>query len=221
MYFCRICGIEYNEDTFRKNTICKECQYEYNKEWVKNNKEKTNQYARDWRRNNPERSIEIGKKSNDKRRRNMGQLPMNENRECPAYLGVHVAEKVLRNVFNNVKQMPFENPGFDFICNKGKKIDVKSACMISSNRCKSPFWVFNINKNIIANYFLFLAFDNRKQLNPLYLWLMPGEIVNTLTQTSISQVTMKKWDKYKLDIENVIKCCDTIKQSQTDVYKEL
>jgi hypothetical protein len=64
--------------------------------------------------------------------RKYGAKPLNENRDCSQYLGIHIAERVLSNIFENVKRLPLHNHGYDFICNKGYKIDVKSACNIRS-----------------------------------------------------------------------------------------
>ncbi len=99
--------------------------------------------------------------------------PMSENKECSAYLGVHIAENILSVIFNNIKRMPYGNIGYDFICEKMFKIDVKCAVLTKDNRNNGRF-MFSINKNIFADYFLLLAFDNRKNLTPLHLWLIGG-----------------------------------------------
>lgn len=138
-----------------------------------------------------------------------GGLPMSENKTCSMYLGVHIAEQVLSKVFKNVQTMPTGNKGYDFICNKGKKIDVKSSTMRIS-KIRAPLWFFNINRNKVADYFLCLAFDNRKSLTPLHLWLIPGNVVNYKHSISISVTTIDKWNEHKLDINKVITCCDAM-----------
>lgn len=135
-----------------------------------------------------------------------GAKPMSENKDCSAYLGCHIAERVLSKVFKDVEVMPRNNPGYDFICNKGKKIDVKSACVSKYGK-----WVFHIRHNIIADYFLCLAFDNRDNLTPLHMWLIPGHIVNNLTGTTISKSTVNRWNEYRLDVDKVVKCCDKMR----------
>jgi len=132
--------------------------------------------------------------------------PMGENKECSQYLGIHIAEQVLSHVFENVKQMPLHNPGYDFTCGGGYDVDVKSSCRHNNGR-----WMFNIKRNTIANYFLFLAFDSREDLNPQHIWLIPGNIVNHLVGASITPSTIHKWDKYRLNINKVIKCCNIMK----------
>lgn len=139
-----------------------------------------------------------------------GGKPASENRQCAAFLGVHVAEQVLSKVFKDVQKMPPNHKGYDFICIKDKKIDVKSACT-HMHDTKSDRWGFAIRKNQIADYYLCLAFNNREDLNPLHIWLIPGDVINHLTYASISESTLSKWDEFKLDINKVTTCCDTLK----------
>lgn len=131
------------------------------------------------------------------------------NPDCTVFLGVVVAEKVLSKVFKNVQRMPPNNPGYDFICGKGFKIDVKSACIEkNTNR-----WAFNIKRNQVSDYFLCLAFDNRKDLNPEHIWLIPGSLLNNLMNASIARSTLEKWSQYELidKLDDVVTCCDTLK----------
>jgi len=131
------------------------------------------------------------------------------NKKCPLFLGVTVAENVLSKIFVNVIRMPNGNIGYDFICSKGYKIDVKSATKMKSGNA----WRFDIKKNRIPDYFLVLAFDNRENLTPEHLWLIPGEILNEKVGTSISPSTLEKWQEYELDskLNDVIVCCTTLK----------
>ena len=142
---CQKCGtslvVGENWTTYRQNQrqyVCTPCRLIYQRKY------------------NRERSHQLGI-----------NCPMGKNRDCSKFLGIHVAEQVLTKVFDNVEVMPHNNIGFDIICNRRKKIDVKSSCMHKNGR-----WMFNIKHNMIADYFLFLAFDNRKYLNPLYIKLM-------------------------------------------------
>ena len=131
------------------------------------------------------------------------------NPTCTAYLGIMVGETVLAKVFSNVHRMPYDNEGYDFICGKGYKIDVKSACL----GYKMRHWRFNTKQNTIADHFLCLAFDNRDDLNPVHLWLIPSEVVSHLKGLSISKGTVDKWKQYELTdkLDRVIKCCNTMK----------
>ena len=155
-----------------------------------------------WRKANPDKSRACSTRSN----RKYGKRPFDENRECGQYLGVYIAERVLSHVFKNVERMPIGNAGYDFVCNKGKKIDVKSSCL-HKNGC----WQFNIRYNVLANDFLCIAFDNREDLTPVHVWLLPGNKFSHLTGASIHPTTIRKWDGYKLDIEKVSACCDMIR----------
>lgn len=130
------------------------------------------------------------------------------NKNCAHWLGCK-AEVVLMSMFNNVQRMPFKNPGYDFKCGLGYLVDAKSACLgknLNSNR-----WMFRINKNKIANYFLCLAFDNRDDMNPLHVWLIPGRVINNFMSVSISKSTVNKWSEYEQSIDKVLLCCNEMK----------
>ena len=129
------------------------------------------------------------------------------NKNSTQYLGIICAEQILDKVFKNAQRMPTNNSGFDFICNNGYLVDSKSAC----KHKRDNNWNFHINKNKIADYFALLAFDNRDNTNPLHFWLIPGNIINNQIGISISESTISKWDKYRQDIDKVIKCCDILK----------
>ena len=193
MIKCENCD---NNLIYCKN-LCEKC---YMKQYRNTHKKEREEYNRI----NKENQEIINEQKRVRYNKNKRQL-MTENKFCTQYLGIVVAEQVLSKVFKNVEVMPNNNPGYDFICNHGKKIDVKSATIRNSSS-----WNFGINKNIIADYFLLLIFDNRNNLNPLYLWLIPSKILNKLTGTSISKSTISKWDEYRLDVNKVIKCCNNV-----------
>ena len=129
------------------------------------------------------------------------------NTKSGTYLGCTIAEKVLSNVFNDVKIMKPNNPGYDFIYNKGKKIDVKSSCIGRNSR-----WLFNIKRNTTADFFLCIAFNDRKSLIPLHLWLLPSNEVKDKKMIGIRPNTIYKWDEFKLDISRTLQCCNQIKE---------
>jgi len=140
-----------------------------------------------------------------------GHLPMSENKECAQYLGIAVAERLVRHLFKDVVRMPNGNSGFDFICAHDKKIDVKSACITMVHK-KNPRWVFHIYNNQIADYFLLIAFTKRSYLEPQHQWIIPGHVLNQhKTTASISPSTIEKWDKYRQPIEAAQICCNAIK----------
>lgn len=142
-----------------------------------------------------------------------GTKPMSENRTCSAFLGIHVAERVLAKTFKDVKIMPTGHPGYDFICNKGMKIDVKSATSVCTiaNGISFPRWSFKIRRNKVADFFICIAFDNRDELNPQHAWMIPGHILNTMYSPCVSKSTVAKWDEYKIDLDSITACCDNMK----------
>lgn len=131
-----------------------------------------------------------------------------KNKECSIYLG-SIAEVILSNIYNNVQVMPYANHGFDIICNKDFMIDVKS----SATGDKRGYWIFNIKKNQIADYFLCIAFESRDDLhNPSHLWMIPGHIINHLSKLKISKSTIDKWQQYELSLNKLVACCDNFKE---------
>ena len=193
---CKVCGVKLIDENWqpsyqkKHDHICKKCECER---------------TRQWRKANPEKAKAISTRNNRKR----GKQPMNENKKCASYLGVYVAERVLSHVFKNVQQMPYGNPGYDFICNKGYMVDVKSSCLHRDNT-----WLFHIDHNAIADYFLCLAFDNRQDLNPLHVWLIPGCDINDHISVSISKPTVGKWQQYERSVDQVTTCCNTMKRKE-------
>lgn len=149
-----------------------------------------------------------------------GGLPLDKNKDCTLYLGYHVAERVLSCVFDNVQRMHVMNIGYDFICGKGHKIDVKSGCLFRDGN-----WRFGIRKNKIADFFLIIAFDNRKDLNPLHIWLIKGEeMIKTERSTiklndklnlfiSNTEYGLKNFKKYEImdKLDKVIEICNELK----------
>ena len=126
------------------------------------------------------------------------------------YFGVFINEQLLYKIFKDVKQMRCGNPGYDFVCNKDKKIDAKSSTTrISKKGIKK--WSFDIGKNTIADYFFCVAYDNRKDLNPLHMWLISGEDVNDKSSLTIQESTLHEWSQYEQPIDKALLCCDTIK----------
>jgi hypothetical protein len=143
-------------------------------------------------------------------------IPYYENKDCPNYLGRHIAERVLSKYFEGVEMMPYKNKGYDFVCKNGYKIDVKSSCLYRPDGALNARWNFDINHNSIADYFLCLAFDNRDDLNPIRLWLIPGKELSHKHALIItnSQQSMLQWTKYEKPIEKVLECCQKVKENE-------
>ena len=129
-----------------------------------------------------------------------------------SYLGVYIAERVLSIVYPNVKRMPYGNPGYDFVCGKGFKIDVKSSCLVHSPNRREK-WEFAINHNKTPDYFLCLGFDNRSDLDPMHIWLIPGRVVNMRTGINISNLpkSLSKYAQFEKSIDKLNSCCEELK----------
>lgn len=208
LYKCNKCGYEGLPNDFarRANNLCKKCRNEYDRQQHKTNPTCKREYDRQWRKANIDKCRGYARKWIHKK----GAKPMDENKDCPLYLGIHIAERILSYVFKNVQRMPLRNRGFDFICSHEKKIDVKSGC-IDNQKGRRPSWYFDIKRNTIADYFLCLAFDNRNNLNPMYIWLIPGYVVNKRKGLRISLSTIVKWNEFRLDIDKVQSCCNVLR----------
>lgn len=209
---CSKCGIAKTLDEFYKNkkgkygkrSQCKECCDEKNRRYYQKYPERLKEKSRKYRETHV----------NEIRERK-GVTPMDQNKLCTQYLGVVVGERLCRHLFKDVEVMPNNNTGFDIICNRGKKIDVKAACTSFGKNGKNIHYQFRINKNVIADFFIFVAFDNRKDLNPLHLWMIPGSEINFKTKSTISPSTIHKWDKWKRDIKDAQLCCNEIKKEES------
>lgn len=144
-----------------------------------------------------------------------GVTPYEHNPACSQYLGIHIAERILSHCFEDVKRMPYGNPGYDFICKRGFKIDVKSGCLRAMKRVKSTnyYWMFQIDRNAVADYFLCLAFDSRETLSPEHVWLIPGMVVNQTQNLSIpsSDYGIRKWSVYERPLDKILVCCDILR----------
>lgn len=96
--------------------------------------------------------------------------PMSENDECSSYFGVYIAENYISKLFEDAVVTPYGTIGYDWICKKGKKIELKSRCL--QQQGKRIGWNFTgIDYNDIADYFILSGWDNRESLQPLYVWM--------------------------------------------------
>ncbi|MDD3474267.1 MAG: hypothetical protein PHP08_00005 [Candidatus Dojkabacteria bacterium] len=147
--------------------------------------------------------------------------PYDENEDCSLWLGIYIAERLLPEIFEEPKMMPRSNKGYDAICRLGYKIDVKSSCLL--NYGHSDHWHYGLTKNKTADYFIMFAFDNRKTLNLLHIWLIKGEEIfrngrklNDFTGISIinTESKLKNVEKYELKdkLDRGIKICDEFKK---------
>jgi len=204
---CKICVKKYYQEHQEE---LKEYEIKYRKE----HREERKEYKRKYRQKNKEKIAEGNKKyyqeHKEEIRKRTGQLPMNKNKSCSSYLGVYIAERLCRHLFKDVEVMPYGNTGYDIVCNKGKLIDVKSSTT-HLRHSKYPFWAFRIDYNKIADFFILVVFDNRTDLNPLHIWMIPGKEINDKSGKSIRPSTIHKWSQWERSAEEVQMCCDIIK----------
>ncbi len=189
---CSVCGENKLFDDFyiRKSgpqagtllACCKKCHNKRAREWEKSNRERARKTTR------------------DSHHRNGYCGPWDENPRCGPYLGF-ITENILSMVFGAVERMPPNNHGYDFVCKNGYKIDAKGGCLLDNNR-----WRFNTYKNITADYFICIGFDNRESMTPLRAWIIPCDLVRDKMSISIGAgVNGRKWKKYEYPITDIIK----------------
>ena len=192
---------EFNNDKNRKDgkyPQCKECTKEKRKDYYENRGGR--EHHKDWYENRGGREIH-------------GKVSMYENKSCPKYIGVVVAERLIKHLFNDVEMMPHGFPGYDMICNKGKKVNVKAStiCVRQNKNSTMNSWQFCIKYNKDCDFFLCMAFDNVIDLNPLMAWMIPADEVNDNSGLRISASDIHRWDKWKMDLNNAQACCDLMK----------
>ncbi len=196
MPICKRCHRDLPAGAFHKNqTWCKECK----RIWYDQNRDAINIRVREWRHKNNALGAQ-------KHPSNLNR-PLEEARDSAAWLGVYIAERALYKFFDHVERMPYGNPGYDFVCAKGYKIDVKSSCLhLEGSRQGHVYWSFAINYNKIADFFLCLAFDDREELKPMHVWLIPRSRVNGMKHLSIAQSTTNKWIEFEKPLDKISEC---------------
>lgn len=142
---------------------------------------------------------------------------MYENKDCATYLGIVVGERLCKHLFNDVEMMSYGHSGYDLICNKGMKIDVKTA-VVTLNNGKNQHWQFTISKNKIADYFILVAIDNRTDLNLIHQWLIPGEVINNKMKIAVYLNTVHKWSQWEKNINDAQLCCTAMKSDRHYVH---
>jgi len=97
-------------------------------------------------------------------------LPKEFNEDCPIHFG-EFTENLMIQTFEDPIKMPPNNPGFDWKCRNGDKVDNKGRCLDYDNRSNWSGWIFSIRYNDVADIFILSAWDNRDSLNPLHVWI--------------------------------------------------
>lgn len=241
--YCRVCkeelvvGKNWSKSCVKKcDYICNDCKHEASEMNAKKHASEIHNCIKcntnlvigeNWGEWNAKFGIYVCKKCVNKRvnayNHTHGKtIPMSQNTACSSFLGVHIAEGLLNKFFKNeVKRMAYGNRGYDFICGKGYKVDVKSSCIHKHrNTGKKTIyskWGFSIRKNKVADYFLCIAFDNRESLCVLHAWMIPGKDVNDKNGIAISTKNVNRWKHYEIDSSLINECCITLKSVRDDI----
>lgn len=218
MITCKYCNETKQEEEFSTTCMCKECKNKKERERyeeIKNNKQYKYKNEK-YRIENREKILKYQKMWYEERgRQQKGHKSMCENKLCSQYLGIVIAERLCKHLFKHVEVMPRNHTGFDFICNKDMKIDVKSACITLCHGY--PRWRFNIKKNQVADYFLCVAFDNRENLKPQHVWLIPGNKLNEKPTFEVYMSKIKNWNQFEemthMSINDIKICCENLKKN--------
>lgn len=140
---------------------------------------------------------------------NLEVFSMTKNKKCPKFLRISIGGRLCKHYFRDVEIMPRSERGYDIVCNKGKKIDVKMSCATLKKNSKNQSFNFKIEKNKTADHFILIALDNGNDINILNLWIVPAHEINNKSNITTSIKTMHKWDKWKRD--NVeLKICQRV-----------
>ncbi len=125
---------------------------------------------------------------------------MIENEECASYFGVYIAERYVRELFEDPIPMPINNPGFDWICKKGFKIGHKARCL---EECTGSIrWIFDIKYNNMADYFILSGWKDRTSLKPMYVWMIDrNEIIRGRKFWRIERFNITYKQEYLLEFK--------------------
>ena len=227
MNTCKHCGFIGNPEDFRKpkGKVCIKCYKKQLKKRREINKEKITERDRKYRENNKKKIAEQKKKHlqanheeiNKRRRikrRKKGILHWSEVRHLR--LGLYI-EKAIAKMFGSIAEVT-NNPGVDFVCPNGYKMQVKVSSM-RYNHGKHPAWSFGIRRNKVVDYFILVAVNSSEDIDkedfkPINIWLMKGKLVNKQGDVSVALSRISKWDEYSImkEYENkFVACCTTIK----------
>ena len=148
-------------------------------------------------------------------------LPKEFNEDCSSHFG-YFTEDLMIKTFDGAIKMPLNNPGFDWSCKRGDKIDNKSRCLTYRKESNWCGWIFSIEYNNIADWFILSGWDNRDSLNPLHVWifhkndiLAGGEFWkrNALCITNTSK-GLKKFEKWEVanKLDKLKELCDEMQK---------
>lgn len=224
----------------RERKLYKELEEKYGKEfaeWAKKNRKKVpDKYLKLGCKNNTEYANKCsqnrGYKDDAERQREFRhdtgrQLPMCESKDSnwSVYFGNFIVENYIIKTFEYPVKMPPNNPGFDWICKKGQKIQCKARCLKYDGKWSG--WHFTINFNKMADYFILSAWDSKDSLVPLHVWIFhKDDIVRGIKfwrreTFSISNTPekLKEFEKYEVTdrLEKLKELCNRRKMEKETI----
>jgi hypothetical protein len=114
-----------------------------------------------------------------------------DNPDCPRYFGEYIERKYVSQIFEDA--VPFEykrdilgritdkRKPYDYICCRGLKIKHVASCLrMDKNHVQKltgehlPYFAYAIKRNSIPDAWVFSAWNNREDLEPLFVWIIKG-----------------------------------------------
>lgn len=134
-------------------------------------------------------------------------LPIDINEDCPGWFG-EFTENLMIHRYPGAKNMPPNNPGFDYLWN-GIKIDNKCRCLRYTYTGNSPILDFPIRWNNNVKKFILSGWDNRKSLNPLNAWEFDRDDIvrerpfwqRVSFSISYTPEGLEQFEEYQIDID--------------------
>lgn len=138
------------------------------------------------------------------------QRPIDEAKDSSSYFGVCIGEKYVSQTFDNPKMMPYGNPGYDWECKNGLKIQHEARCLCRSEYATdgtNPQFKFtHIDYNKVADVFILSGWKDRKSLEPLHVWafykddIVRGELFWMRDSLSITNIPLclREFEKFEV-----------------------
>lgn len=77
--------------------------------------------------------------------------------------------------------------------------------------CVLPSWSFKITNHIRPDYYMFVAFGTRADLNLLHIWMVPGMEIDIGSDARITDNMLSKWAEYEISGKKVVQSCNALK----------
>lgn len=155
---------------------------------------------------------------------------MEENKDCPVYFGVCIGEKYVSKTFDNPKMMPYGNPGYDWECKNGLKIQHEARCLCKSDYATdgtNPQFKFtHIDYNKVADVFILSGWKDRESLEPLLVLVFKKDDIvrgepfwmrNSLSITNTPKY-LREFEKFEVTnrLDKLKEMCKNIKNTSDE-----